>query len=142
DEVLPELAWLFLPLRLRPEPHQGFLEPFRLERSGKGLLDDEHDPMTPPEEDVSDPDAVVRGAVRALGEEHDRRHRRTLAWGNALFPHAGRRGRDLNPRRTFRPVRDFQSRSLDRSDTSPSGLSVSRGLRDGQLDVHPALLLA
>jgi hypothetical protein len=26
----------------------------------------------------------------------------------------------LNPRRTFRPVRDFQSRSLDRSDTSPS----------------------
>src|SRR5439155_23552598 len=32
---------------------------------------------------------------------------------------ARRRGRDLNPRRTFRPVRDFQSRSLDRSDTSP-----------------------
>src|SRR2546423_9993234 len=32
---------------------------------------------------------------------------------------ARRRGRDLNPRRTFRPIRDFQSRSLDRSDTSP-----------------------
>src|SRR3954454_12440207 len=31
-----------------------------------------------------------------------------------------RRGRDLNPRRTFQHVRDFQSRSLDHSDTSPS----------------------
>jgi hypothetical protein len=27
----------------------------------------------------------------------------------------------LNPRRTFQHVRDFQSRSLDRSDTSPEG---------------------
>jgi hypothetical protein len=26
----------------------------------------------------------------------------------------------LNPRWTFQPIRDFQSRSLDRSDTSPS----------------------
>src|SRR3954465_5756470 len=33
---------------------------------------------------------------------------------------ARRRGRDLNPRWTFRPIRDFQSRSLDRSDTSPA----------------------
>jgi hypothetical protein len=32
---------------------------------------------------------------------------------------AKRRGRDLNPRRTFQHVRDFQSRSLDHSDTSP-----------------------
>src|SRR3954466_7910497 len=31
-----------------------------------------------------------------------------------------RRGRDLNPRRTLQHVRDFQSRSLDHSDTSPS----------------------
>ncbi len=30
-----------------------------------------------------------------------------------------RRGRDLNPRRTFQHVRDFQSRSLGHSDTSP-----------------------
>jgi hypothetical protein len=36
------------------------------------------------------------------------------------FPlRAKRRGRDLNPRRTFQHVRDFQSRSLDHSDTSP-----------------------
>jgi hypothetical protein len=28
----------------------------------------------------------------------------------------------LNPRRTFQHVRDFQSRSLDRSDTSPEGV--------------------
>ena len=33
----------------------------------------------------------------------------------------------MNPRRTFQHVRDFQSRSLDRSDTSPSRLRVSRG---------------
>src|SRR5205085_1798103 len=33
---------------------------------------------------------------------------------------ARRRERDLNPRRTFQHVRDFQSRSLDRSDTPPS----------------------
>jgi hypothetical protein len=32
---------------------------------------------------------------------------------------AERRGRDLNPRRTFQHVRDFQSRSLGHSDTSP-----------------------
>jgi hypothetical protein len=40
-----------------------------------------------------------------------------------------RRGRDLNPRRTFRHVRDFQSRSLDRSDTSPSATEGSRSSR-------------
>src|SRR5256885_876137 len=43
---------------------------------------------------------------------------------------ARRRGRDLNPRRTFRPVRDFQSRSLDRSDTSPGPQQSTRaGIR-------------
>src|SRR5207249_3092836 len=36
-----------------------------------------------------------------------------------------RRGRDLNPRRTFQHVRDFQSRSLDHSDTSPSRTSLA-----------------
>ena len=40
-----------------------------------------------------------------------------------------RRGRDLNPRRTFQPVRDFQSRSLDRSDTSPRWHSVEAAQR-------------
>ena len=39
-----------------------------------------------------------------------------------------RRGRDLNPRRTLQHVRDFQSRSLDRSDTSPRRPSVSPSL--------------
>ena len=41
------------------------------------------------------------------------------SWGKHGFPHALRRGRDLNPRRTFQHVRDFQSRSLGHSDTSP-----------------------
>ncbi len=38
-----------------------------------------------------------------------------------------RRGRDLNPRRTFQHVRDFQSRSLGRSDTSPGGTRLAPG---------------
>src|SRR6266508_2969318 len=37
-----------------------------------------------------------------------------------------RRGRDLNPRRTFQHVRDFQSRSLGHSDTSPRPAQDSR----------------
>src|SRR5437763_1921706 len=51
--------------------------------------------------------------------------------GKHGFPRVSRRrGRDLNPRRTFRPVRDFQSRSLDRSDTSPDrGQSTPAGIR-------------
>jgi hypothetical protein len=44
--------------------------------------------------------------------------------GTGRFPEvprfvSERRGRDLNPRRTFQHVRDFQSRSLGHSDTSP-----------------------
>src|SRR3954465_5270428 len=42
------------------------------------------------------------------------------AAGGAFAFTTERRGRDLNPRRTFQHVRDFQSRSLDHSDTSPS----------------------
>ena len=38
-----------------------------------------------------------------------------------------RRGRDLNPRRTFQHVRDFQSRSFGRSDTSPRQVSAYLG---------------
>ena len=38
-----------------------------------------------------------------------------------------RRGRDLNPRRTFQHVRDFQSRSLGRSDTSPRSQRLPAG---------------
>ena len=55
-----------------------------------------------------------------------------------------RRGRDLNPRRTFRPVRDFQSRSLDRSDTSPgpqqstpTGIKRPHGQSPGDLQKAP-----
>ena len=39
--------------------------------------------------------------------------------GNVSVPPPVRRGRDLNPRRSFHHVRDFQSRSFGRSDTSP-----------------------
>ena len=39
--------------------------------------------------------------------------------GTLGSPTLKRRGRDLNPRRTFDVVRDFQSRSFGRSDTSP-----------------------
>jgi hypothetical protein len=38
----------------------------------------------------------------------------------------------LNPRRTFQHVRDFQSRSLDHSDTSPrSGSQISGRVKRG-----------
>ena len=47
--------------------------------------------------------------------------------GKHGFPRDVRRGRDLNPRRTFQHVRDFQSRSLDRSDTSPRPRQSIRG---------------
>src|SRR4029077_2410330 len=69
--------------------------------------------------------------ARADFELHERRLRRHLAEYPSLrrtcpvsdTGHVAkrRRGRDLNPRRTFQHVRDFQSRSLDRSDTSPGG---------------------
>ena len=47
--------------------------------------------------------------------------------GNMVSPVLKRRGRDLNPRRTFQHVRDFQSRSLGHSDTSP----VSEAEKEG-----------
>ena len=72
DEVLPELARL-LGLRGRGrEPHRPLLEPFRLERAGERLLDDEDDPVAAPAQHVADAHAVVRGTERALGEEDDR----------------------------------------------------------------------
>ncbi len=50
-----------------------------------------------------------------------------------------RRGRDLNPRRSFHHVRDFQSRSLGHSDTSPGASRVAgRPLRPVVVDVSPA----
>ena len=72
DEVDPELAGDLVDLGLRPEPHQALLEALRLERPGERFLDDEHDPMAARAQDLADPDAVVRRAERALGEEDDR----------------------------------------------------------------------
>ena len=50
---------------------------------------------------------------------------RREAAGGARRRSGKRRGRDSNPRPTFRQVRDFQSRSFGRSDTSPSAASVA-----------------
>ena len=55
---------------------------------------------------------------------------RGLIGRRALPCYSWRRGRDLNPRRTLQHVRDFQSRSLDRSDTSPSARSLAATLCD------------
>ena len=41
-----------------------------------------------------------------------------------------RRGRDSNPGATFRQLRDFQSRSFNRSDTSPYSNRKALGLRE------------
>ncbi|HET9124584.1 MAG TPA: hypothetical protein VFN65_06850, partial [Solirubrobacteraceae bacterium] len=43
-----------------------------LERPREGLLDDEHDAVAAAAQHVADPDAVVRRAEGALGEEDDR----------------------------------------------------------------------
>ena len=71
DEVLPELTWLLLGLRWRPEPHESLLEALGFEVAGEGLLDDEDDPMPALAQDLSDPDAVVRRPERPFWEEHD-----------------------------------------------------------------------
>jgi hypothetical protein len=79
--------------------------------------------------------ASLRGLRHVLGVDNsDARHRRARgcrrlrsSTGEPLAPACSvrmkqkRRGRDLNPRGTFQHLRDFQSRSLDRSDTSPGG---------------------
>ena len=85
DEVLPELARLLLDLGRRAEPHEPLLEALRLEAPGERLLDDEHDSMASLAQHLADPDAVVRRAVRALGEEHDRRHRARVSHGRLLL---------------------------------------------------------
>ena len=73
---------------------------------------------------ISPPNALAGRRLQPLGHFSGRAHRtagpctrkpaRARAFGQ-------RRERDLNPRCTFRHIRDFQSRSLDRSDTPPSG---------------------
>src|SRR6187431_114641 len=89
DEVLPELARLLLDLGWRAEAHEPLFEALRRERARERLLDDEHDAMPALHEHLPDPDAVVRRAVRALREEHDRAHRRQLSHGR-LLPVKGR----------------------------------------------------
>src|SRR5436305_10019545 len=66
-----------------------------------------------------------RRVSNAGGYEGGSRHA-AFSWRRGWFPppeggisKKERRGRDLNPRRTFQHVRDFQSRSLGHSDTSP-----------------------
>ncbi len=85
DEVLPELARLLLDLRRRAESHQPLLESLCLEAPCERLLDHEDDAVAALEQDLTDPDAVVRRAVRALGEEHDRRHRARVSHGWLLL---------------------------------------------------------
>ena len=73
---------------------------------------------------ISPPNALAGRRLQPLGHFSGRAHRtaapctrkpaRARAFGE-------RRERDLNPRCTFQHIRDFQSRSLDRSDTPPSG---------------------
>jgi hypothetical protein len=73
DEVLPELPGLLVRVGWRPEAHQALLESLRLEAARERLLDDEHHAVAALDEHLADPDAVVRRAVRPLGEEYDRR---------------------------------------------------------------------
>ena len=47
----------------------------------------------------------------------------------------------MNPRCTFRHIRDFQSRSLDRSDTPPSGaILAAASCGDGSAQMRGAVL--
>ena len=84
DEVLPELARLLLDLGRRPEAHEPLLEALRLERARERLLDDEDDAVPALDQDLPDPDAVVRRAVGPLGEEDDGRHRVALSHARLL----------------------------------------------------------
>jgi hypothetical protein len=59
----------------------------------------------------------MMAAVFVFGKEEPEPEQHESALALRLYKE--RRGRDLNPRHAFRRVRDFQSRSLDRSDTSP-----------------------
>ena len=86
---------------------------------------------------ISPPNALAGRRLQPLGHFSGRAHRtaapctrkpaRARAFGE-------RRERDLNPRCTFQHIRDFQSRSLDRSDTPPSGA----GKQTPQCDAPPA----
>src|SRR5205814_4200155 len=80
---------------------------------------------------ISPPNALAGRRLQPLGHFSSgrivpRKAERESPRGGGLSTR--RRERDLNPRRTFRHVRDFQSRSLDRSDTSPRGGSGYRAV--------------
>ena len=63
--------------------------------------------------------ATEAGRGLSPGATTSERPPSTLLPRRSSGENAKRRGRDLNPRRTFQHVRDFQSRSLGHSDTSP-----------------------
>ena len=77
----------------------------------------------------------MMSAVFFFGKEQKEPEPHRAATRRPALARAGyrRRGRDLNPRRTLQHVRDFQSRSLDRSDTSPCGLRGHRSPRGGKI---------
>ncbi len=67
---------------------------------------------------TSSPRPTCAGAAHD-GSERSRLLREGGSRGEPAVPPVLRRGRDLNPRTAFRRLRDFQSRSFGRSDTSP-----------------------
>ena len=80
---------------------------------------------------ISPPNALAGRRLQPLGHFSGGAHR-TAALSTRKPARGGlsgkRRERDLNPRCTFQHIRDFQSRSLDRSDTPPRGRAErSRG---------------
>ena len=71
DEVRPELPGVLVALGRRSQIHEVLLEAEGLETASPGGLRGEDHAMPTPFEDLADPDAVVRGPVRALGHEDD-----------------------------------------------------------------------
>src|SRR2546430_879337 len=70
-EVLPELARHLGLGGRRTQPHQTFLEPLGLQSALERLLEDEHDAMAAPAQNIADADAVVGWPEGALREEDD-----------------------------------------------------------------------
>ena len=71
DEVGPELPGVLVALGRWSQVHEVLFEAEGLETASPGGLRGEHHAMPTPLEDLADPDAVVRGPVRALGHEDD-----------------------------------------------------------------------
>jgi hypothetical protein len=67
-----------------------FLEALCLQAARKRLLDHEDDPVSAAAQNLADAGAVVRRAVGALREEHDRRHSARVSHGRLLLVKARR----------------------------------------------------